>query len=160
MKFITIFLLILLPIAARSQVEVGVRSGVAFSKQKYDNYSYPPHLSNHIVSIEAGAMLNWFFLRSFFLQPELTFIQKGGAYSNSTVKIDHLEAATLLGYERKCEKLSLFVNSGVFMDRILNRIMDRSVGNDNDEYNWGWGLMHGGGAAIPIGKGWIGLAGR
>ncbi len=160
MKLAPIFLLIWLPFSASSQVELGVRSGVAFSKQKFDNYGFPPHLSKHIEGVELGATLNWFFLPSFFLQPELNFIQKGGDYSNRTIKINCLEAAVSLGFERKCERLSLFLNSGVYIDRIINKIMDRPVGNNIEDYDWGWGLMHGGGAAIPIGKGWIGLAGR
>ena len=163
-KFLTIFLLVLAACTAQSQVEVGIRGGVAFSKQKFDNYSFPPHLSNHIEGIEVGATLNWFFLRSFFLQPELTFIQKGGIISFHTLKINNVEAAALFGYERKCEKLSLFVSSGAFVDRVLN-IARGSTGNSTPDreievFNWGWGLMYGGGAAIPIGNGWIGLAGR
>jgi hypothetical protein len=100
-------------------------------------------------------------MRSFFLQPELSFVQKGGAYPNDHPdKINHLEAATLLGFEKKCETLSLFLNAGLFGDRVIKKVLDRRGGKDNDEFDWGWGLMYGGGAAIPIGKGWIGLAGR
>ncbi len=42
MKVSTIFMLILIPIVARSQVEVGIRSGLAFSKQQYGNICYSP----------------------------------------------------------------------------------------------------------------------
>jgi len=165
MKFTTLFLLILLPIAVRSQVSVGVRSGVALSKQKYTTFGYPPDLSNRIVGIEAGALLNWFFVRSFFLQPELTFIQKGGAYPDGTNKINHLEAVVLLGFERKCEPLSVFLNSGVFLDRILSVLNDGAgplppFPSNEFENNWGGGLLQSGGAAFHVGKGWIGLEGR
>jgi hypothetical protein len=166
MKFITIFLLILLPIAARSQVEVGVRSGVAFSKQKFEVFGYPSELSNSIVGIDAGVMLNWFFLHNLSLQPELSFIQKGGAYPNGTNKINHLELAALLGFERKSGQLSVFVNSGVFLDKVLNTPKDgygplAPYPPNGFEYNnWGWGLIHSGGSAIQVGKGWIGLVGR
>ena len=165
MKFTTIFLLILLPVLVQSQMTIGFKSGVALSKQKYEVFRDPLDLSNRLVGIEAGVMLNWFFQRSFFLQPELTFIQKGGAYPDGTNKVNHLEAAALLGFERKCEPLSVFLNSGVFLDRVVNVINDESgplppFPPNEFENNWGWGLLQSGGAAFNVGKGWIGLEGR
>ncbi len=166
MKLTTLFLLILLPIAIQSQVEVGFRSGVALSKQKFDSFGYPHDLSNHIAGLEAGAMLNWLFVRGFFLQPEITFIQKGGVYPNGTIKTNSLEIATALGFERKCEPLSIFLSSGIFLDRILNKPLDDGgptapySPDDLDDNDWGWGLLQTGGVAIDVGKGWVGLEGR
>ena len=162
----TIFLLILLPIGVRAQIEVGVRNGIAFSKQKYDNFGYPPLLSNHVIGVDAGVMLNWFFMRSLFLQPELNFIQKGGIYPNGANKINHLELATLLGYEKKSEELSAFVSSGLFLDKVINIPKDEGgplapyQPDEFEDNKWGLGLIHSGGASVKIGKGWIGLAGR
>ncbi len=169
MKFTTIYFLMVLPVAMQSQVDVGVRSGIAFSKQKYDNFCHSPCTSNHILGMETGIMLNWFFLPSFFLQPELSFVQKGGTHighKKNTNKVNQLEMAALFGYSWKNEQLYVFVNTGLFLDRILN-IVKYEGGplspyqlEEVEDNNWGWGLAHGGGAAIQVGKGWLELAGR
>ncbi len=166
MKSTTIFLLFFLPIAAWSQVEVGIRSGVSFSKQKFIVFEDPAEISDRIVGIDAGVMLNWFFLHSFFLQPELSFTQKGGAYPNGSNRINHLEAATLIGYERKNERLSAFISSGLFLDRVVGRPKDGAGPHAPYPPNWfgynswGWGLLQSGGVAVQVGKGWIGVSGR
>lgn len=168
MKFTAIFLMVLLPVVAWTQIEMGVRGGVAFSRQKFDNFCHTPCTSHHIVGIDAGVMLNWFFRPRFYLQPELSFVQKGGVYNdiNGTNKINQLEIATLYGYAWKCEQLSVFVTTGLFLDRILNTPKNEGPyttaypQNGVEDNKWGWGLIHGGGAAIPVGNGWIGLEGR
>ena len=165
MKFKTIFLLILLPIGVGAQIEFGIRSGVAFSKQKYTTFNYPPDLSNYMVGAEAGIVLNWFFSHNFFMQPELNFIQKGGAYPDGTNKINHLEVAFLLGFERRRESSSFFLNTGAFMDRVLKVINDKAgplppFPPNTFENKWGWVLVQAGGVRFKAGKGWIGLCGR
>jgi hypothetical protein len=100
------------------------------------------------------------------LQPEITFIQKGGGYPNGTIKANNIEIATMLGFKRKCEPLSVFLSSGIFLDKILNIPLDDGgptapySPDDLDDNDWGWGLLQVGGASIQVGKGWIGLEGR
>ena len=169
MKFTIICSLLLLPILTLSQVTVGIRSGMAFSKQKYDNFCHSPCTSNHIIGMEIGAMLNWFFLNDLFLQPEFSFVQKGGTYISHVKdinKINHIETAILAGYEKKSEQLSIFVNSGLFLDRVL-KILKYEGGpfspyhpDEIKDNKWGWGFIHSGGVAIPINNGQIGIEGR
>ena len=166
MKFAAVLLLVFLSLTAQSQVEVGIRSGVAVSKQNFIVFEDPAQSSDQVVGVDAGMMLNWFFLPSFFLQPELSFTQKGGSYPNGSNKINHIEVATLVGFERKSEKLSAFIGSGLFLDRVIGRPKDGAGPHapyppDWFEHNsWGWGILQSGGIAIQVGQGWIGMSGR
>jgi hypothetical protein len=107
------------------------------------------------------------FSKVLYLQPELTFIQKGGdkafLIDNLTIKTNQLELAALVGYKVKTNWLSIFFNPGVFYGRIISKSIDGNpfLNPYKQAYsNWDFGLIFGGGIEFPIGSGKIILEGR
>jgi hypothetical protein len=108
----------------------------------------------------------WSFLDKFYIQPELTFIQKGGDISNRIVKVNQLEIATLIGYEVQLKSISFYINSGVFLGRVLSLSKDEdpfanaAITLSSHDEDWDWGFVYGIGTDMKIGVGRLGFEAR
>ncbi len=160
MKFNLIFYFLFAAMALNAQNAIGIRTGIFSAKHDYGYIG--GGLSDNVLGIEAGAMARFHLFKGLFVQPEFTFIQKGGnkalIISNLDIKTSQIETAALLGYEFKYQNFSFFVNSGAFYGRIINKSTEGNLFTnleytENFDDDWDEGLIYGGGIGFSIGKG-------
>jgi len=159
MKPITfLFITFIFTISANCQNHIALRTGIFFSKQDYSSLL----ITDEVKGLELGLSTRIFLYESGFVQPEISFIQKGGLWKNPMddfeIKINQLEIAALLGYELKLKNLSIFPNLGIFIGKNIN---EGTRGNPFNNFDYvafidediEWGFIYGGGIGIQLGKG-------
>jgi hypothetical protein len=162
MKLIPIFIFLIFVIPVRGQNHFGIRSGVILSKQDYGYVG--GGLSDYVTGMEVGAISRIHLFKGFYIQPELSFLQKGGKkdfiLDKLKIKTNQLEFSMLLGYQFDIKRVSLYLNSGGFLGRVLSESTD---GNpfSNLAYkryfdnNWDYGVIFSSGFSLSVGVGKI-----
>ena len=121
-------------------------------------------LSDYVIGMEVGAVSRIHLFKGFYIQPELSFLQKGGKkeflLDGLIIKTNQLKFSMLLGYQFDIKQVSFYLNSGGFLGRVLSESTD---GNPfyNFPYkryfdnNWDYGLIFGSGFSFSVGAGKI-----
>ena len=162
MKLIPIFIFLIIVIPVRCQNHFGIRSGVSFSRQDYGYVG--GGLSDYVTGMEVGAICRIHLFKGFNIQPEISFLQKGGKkdfiLDQLIIKTNQLEFTMLLGYQLDIKRVSLYLGSGGFLGRVLSKTTDGNpfVNLPHKRYsdnNWDYGVFFSSGFSFPVGVGKI-----
>ena len=126
MKLIPVFIYLFFVIPLKGQNHFGIRSGVIFARQ--DHGYVGGGLSDYVIGKEVGAVSRIHLFKGFYIQPELSFLQKGGKkeflLDDLIIKTNQLEFSMLLGFQFDIKQVSFYLNSGGFLGRVLSESTD------------------------------------
>jgi hypothetical protein len=171
-KILPVVLLLSTFFTAGAQLRLGVRGGVHFAKQSYkveDFFGFNINTDN-ITAISLAGMAEITVAGDFAVQPELSFIQKGGKLetedeygekSSAKNVINHIDVPILLKYKFGSEKIGGYLAAGPAFGYALSGTTEANGEKEDIDFKeaeykrFEESVNFGGGIGINVGSGQV-----
>jgi hypothetical protein len=145
-----------------AQLSLGVRGGVNLAKQSSEG-SGVEITTDNITGLMFAGIAEVGLTKSFAIQPELVFVQKGGKIEDFELVLNHFEVPILVKYKFGTDMIGAFVAAGPSFGYSLSGKADGEKIEDDewDDYNrFEIGANFGAGVGIKMGAGMVFLDAR